>query len=95
MNFIDYTLKHCPSAANKYGWIFFQLGIISLPSSSLIAGILLIISLLFASQNRPISYWKDPWNLPFIIASFPVEFIKWTFFYSEPSAWIFINRQIV
>lgn len=54
---------------NIHGWIFFQLGLFFLPSSALISGIFLLISLFLGHKNHRYSYFLDKWNYPLLIAS--------------------------
>ena len=50
-----------------YGFIFFLLGIFFLPSTMVIGVLFLLPAFLIASLSRNKSFFKDYWNLPFLI----------------------------
>ena len=51
------------------GWLVFQLGPFLLPSSALLAGLLLLTALVLGSCQRQQPFWRDPWNWPLLIAA--------------------------
>ncbi len=57
-----------PESANSVGWFVFQLGLFFLASSAFLAGLFLLVALLFSRHQREGSYFKDPWNYPLFIA---------------------------
>lgn len=50
-------------------WVLFQLGLFLLPSSALLASLLLFPALLVGSVRREVPLWADPWNAPLLVAS--------------------------
>ena len=58
-----------PSMASSPGWRCFQLGLFLLPSSALLGSLLLFPALLFGSARRECPYWRDPWNVPLLVAA--------------------------
>ena len=50
-----------PPGANPAGWRCFQLGLLLLPSSALLAALLLLVALIQGSRGRP-APWRDPVN---------------------------------
>ncbi len=58
-----------PSMASSPGWRCFQLGLFLLPSSALLGSLLLFPALLFGSTRRECPYWRDPWNVPLLVAA--------------------------
>ncbi len=50
-------------------WALFQLGLFLLPSSALLASLLLFPALLVGSMRREGSFWADPWNAPLLFAA--------------------------
>jgi len=58
-----------PAGASPRGWVLFQLGVLLLPSSVLLASLLLFPALLLGSRSREGSYWRDRWNWPLIAAA--------------------------
>ncbi len=66
--------KYSPSPSNIKGWICFQLGLFFLASSALLAGLFLLLSLIFGSLNRRESYFRDAWNYPFLVVAFLMLF---------------------
>ena len=59
----------CPEVASPVGWLLFQLGLLLLPSSVLLASLLLFPALILGSLRREGSYWHDRWNWPLLAAS--------------------------
>jgi hypothetical protein len=55
--------------ASSPGWRCFQLGLFLLPSSALLGSLLLFPALLFGSARRECPYWRDPWNVPLLVAA--------------------------
>ena len=51
----------------KVGFILFCLGLFLLPSALSLAGVFLIISLILSTVSNYREYFKDPWNIPFLI----------------------------
>ena len=58
----------CPQAASPVGWILCQLGLLLLPSSVLLASLLLFPALILGSLRREGAYWHDAWNWPLLVA---------------------------
>ena len=58
----------CPAAASLWGWCLFQLGLLLLPSSVLLASLLLLPALFLGSIRRESAYWRDRWNWPLMVA---------------------------
>ena len=58
----------CPAAASLWGWCLFQLGLLLLPSSVLLASLLLLPALVLGSLRRESAYWCDRWNWPLLAA---------------------------
>lgn len=50
-------------------WVLFQLGLFLLPSSALLASLLLFPALLVGSMRREGPLWADPWNAPLLFAA--------------------------
>lgn len=50
-------------------WALFQLGLFLLPSSALLASLLLFPALLVGSMRREGPLWADPWNAPLLFAA--------------------------
>ena len=50
-------------------WVLFQLGLFLLPSSALLASLLLFPALLVGSVRREGPLWADPWNAPLLFAA--------------------------
>ncbi len=50
-------------------WALFQLGLFLLPSSALLASLLLFPALLVGSMRREGPFWADPWNAPLLFAA--------------------------
>jgi O-antigen ligase len=50
-------------------WALFQLGLFLLPSSALLASLLLFPALLVGSVRREAPFWADPWNAPLLFAA--------------------------
>ncbi|MEC8732764.1 MAG: O-antigen ligase family protein, partial [Cyanobacteriota bacterium] len=57
-----------PAAASLWGWCLFQLGLLLLPSSVLLASLLLLPALVLGSLRRESAYWRDRWNWPLMVA---------------------------
>jgi O-antigen ligase len=55
-------LRDRPPAATPLGWRCFQLGLLLLPSSALLAALLLLLALIQGSCGRPAA-WRDPVNV--------------------------------
>jgi len=51
-----------PETASPLGWRCFQLGVLFLASSALIAGLLLLVALIQGSRRREAPWWHDPAN---------------------------------
>ena len=58
----------CPAAASPSGWCLFQLGLLLLPSSVLLASLLLMPALVLGSLRRECAFWRDRWNWPLLVA---------------------------
>jgi hypothetical protein len=58
-----------PLEASRWGWRCFQIGLFLLPSSALLASLLLFPSLLMSSWRSERPFWRDPWNAPLFVAS--------------------------
>lgn len=58
----------CPAAASPWGWCLFQLGLLLLPSSVLLASLLFVPALVLGSLHRECAYWRDCWNWPLLVA---------------------------
>ncbi|MDP7995676.1 MAG: O-antigen ligase family protein [Synechococcus sp. SP2 MAG] len=58
-----------PLEASRWGWRCFQIGLFLLPSSALLASLLLFPSLLMSSWRSERPFWRDPWNAPLLLAS--------------------------
>ena len=58
----------CPAAASPWGWCLFQLGLLLLPSSVLLASLLFVPALVLGSLRRECAYWHDRWNWPLLLA---------------------------
>ena len=58
----------CPAAASPWGWCLFQLGLLLLPSSVLLASLLFVPALVLGSLRRGGAYWSDRWNWPLLVA---------------------------
>ena len=58
----------CPAAASPCGWCLFQLGLLLLPSSVLLASLLFVPALVLGSLRRECAYWHDRWNWPLLLA---------------------------
>ena len=58
----------CPVAASPWGWCLFQLGLLLLPSSVLLASLLFVPALVLGSLRRECAYWHDRWNWPLLLA---------------------------
>lgn len=67
--FIGWFGRDCPEQASRIGWISFQLGLLFLPSSALLAGVFLLVSLVLGCLGRRKLYWSDAWNRPLLIAA--------------------------
>ena len=52
------------------GLRFFQIGVLCLPSSSLISFIFLLVALIKGSFSRRDFYWREYWNYPLLLISF-------------------------
>ena len=57
----------CPADASPVGWCLFQLGLLLLPSSVLLAGLLFMPALVLGSLRRECPYWLDRWNWPLLV----------------------------
>ncbi len=68
MMLISWFNKCRPSFASPIGWLVFQLGLFLLPSSALLAGVLLLVAMVEGSRNPYQDYFTDKWNWPFFIA---------------------------
>ena len=58
----------CPAVASPWGWCLFQLGLLLLPSTVLLASLLFVPALVLGSLRREGSYWRDRWNWPLLAA---------------------------
>ena len=58
----------CPAASSPRGWCLFQLGLLLLPSSVLLASLLFVPALVLGSLRRECAYWRDRWNWPLLVA---------------------------
>ena len=70
MNILSTLNEDRPSLIDQYNWMFFQLGLFFLPSSALIAGLLLLKACIAGSFRNGTSYFRDLWNIPFFLAAF-------------------------
>ena len=59
----------CPAAVSPWGWCLFQLGLLLLPSSVLLASLLFVPALVLGSLRRECAYWHDRWNWPLLVAA--------------------------
>ncbi|HGY5537186.1 MAG TPA: ligase, partial [Prochlorococcus sp.] len=66
---VAWIARHRPVAASPLGWVVFQFGLFLLPSSALLAGLLLLTALVLGSCQRAQPFWRDPWNWPLLIAA--------------------------
>ncbi|HJN36917.1 MAG: O-antigen ligase family protein [Prochlorococcus sp.] len=66
---LAWLIRECPEQASKLGWLTFQLGLLLLPSSALLAGALLFVSFLLGLFGRFAACWRDPWNWPLLLAA--------------------------
>ena len=51
-----------PEGAAPLGWRCFQLGVLVLPTSALLSGLLLLLALIQGSRHRPEPWWQDRAN---------------------------------
>ena len=58
----------CPAVASPWGWCLFQLGLLLLPSTVLLASLLFVPALVLGSLRREGPYWCDRWNWPLLAA---------------------------
>ena len=58
----------CPAVASPWGWCLFQLGLLLLPSTVLLASLLFVPALVLGSRRRECAYWRDCWNWPLLAA---------------------------
>ena len=58
----------CPAVASSWGWCLFQLGLLLLPSTVLLASLLFVPALVLGSLRREGPYWCDRWNWPLLAA---------------------------
>ena len=65
INFFNYRKKNL----NKIGLKLFYIGVLLLPTAPSIAAFILIISLIFSSNNNPINFIKERTNKVFLIVS--------------------------
>ena len=70
MTLFSWMERSRPVGSNAFGWICLQVGLFVLPASVFIAGLFLLPALVLGSFRRSISYWRDYWNYPFLIAAF-------------------------
>ncbi|MGC6482997.1 MAG: O-antigen ligase family protein [Synechococcus sp.] len=56
----------CPAVASPWGWCLFQLGLLLLPSTVLLASLLFVPALVLGSLRREGAYWCDRWNWPLL-----------------------------
>ncbi len=56
-----------PIGANSFGWVCFQLGILLLPSTALISGVLLVLAFTIGFRHRSQPFLKDAWNQALLI----------------------------
>ena len=82
-----------PLSASRWGWRCFQIGLFVLPSSALLAALLLFPSLLAGSWRRERSFWSDPWNAPLLLASF-LMLIGCLGAYSGSLAWVGLGNWL-
>ena len=87
MSLVTVLKTHCPEKTNQGGWLSFQLGLFFLSSSAFIAALFLLKASFHGSFQRENNYFKDPWNYPFLVASF-LMVIGSINAYSEWLAWI-------
>ncbi len=67
MKIFSWLLNKRPSIASSSGWISFQVGLLFLASSPLIAGLFLAFALIKATIHRPINFFRDKWNYPLLM----------------------------
>ena len=60
--------RGCPAVASPWGWCLFQLGLLLLPSTVLLASLLFVPALVLGSLRRKGPYWCDRWNWPLLAA---------------------------
>ncbi|QNI86646.1 O-antigen ligase family protein [Synechococcus sp. PROS-7-1] len=82
-----------PPSASTWGWRCFQLGLFFLPSSALLAGLLLFPALILGSVNRERPFWRDPWNAPLLLAGLFMV-VGCVRSYSGPLAWVGLGNWI-
>ena len=82
-----------PSSASTWGWRCFQLGLFLLPSSALLAGLLLFPALILGSLGRERPFWCDPWNAPLLLAGLFMV-VGCVRSYSGPLAWVGLGNWI-
>ena len=58
----------CPAVASSWGWCLFQLGLLLLPSTVLLASLMFVPALVLGGLGREGSYWRDRWNWPLLAA---------------------------
>lgn len=80
-------------SASPWGWRCFQLGLFLLPSSALLAALLLFPALILGSLKREHPYWGDPWNAPLLLAGL-LMVVGCVGSYSGPLAWAGLGNWI-
>ena len=90
---VAWIARHRPVAASPLGWVVFQFGLFLLPSSALLAGLLLLTALVLGSCQRAQPFWRDPWNWPLLIAALLMLF-GCVQAYSEARPWVGLGNWL-
>ncbi len=69
MKVVGWLKESRPVAANRTGWLAFQVGLFLLASSALLAGMLLLVALIQGSRKRSQAFWRDRWNWPLLLTA--------------------------
>ncbi len=90
---VAWMARYRPAAASSLGWVVFQWGLFLLPSSALLAGLLLLTALVLGSCQRERPFWRDPWNWPLLIAALLMLF-GCVQAYSEARPWVGLGNWL-
>lgn len=93
MTVLAWMARCRPAAATSMGWLVFQLGLFLLPSSALLAGLLLLTALVLGSCQRQQPFWRDPWNWPLLIAAL-LMLVGCVQAYSGGRAWVGLGNWL-
>ncbi len=69
MTLVSWLGNSRPTGSSLLGWLLFQAGLFFLPSTAFLAALFLLTAAVLGSFQRSLSYWRDRWNYPFILAS--------------------------